>query len=138
MTLPITLSLIFITLAAIHFNWVFGGRFGFAAALPTKITGERVLNPKTIDSAIVGLVLTIFSLFYLLKSGLISFPLPQWLFSSIGWVIPTIFLLRAIGDFKYVGFFKRVRSTKFGKLDSKFFSPLCLLIAILGLIIQFR
>ena len=53
-----------------------------------------------------------------------------------GWVIPIIFLLRAIGEFKYVGIFKRVKKTKFGRFDTKLFSPLCLIISILGIINQ--
>jgi hypothetical protein len=61
------LSLIFLVLAIIHFNWFFGGQFGFEASLPTKATGERVLNPKKIDSAIVGIALFMFGCFYFYK-----------------------------------------------------------------------
>jgi len=120
----------------LHFNWVIGGKFGFSKSLPTKENGDRVLNPKRIDSAIVGIGLTAFGIFYLLKSGLIQFNIPEWIIKYGGWIIPSIFLLRAIGEFKYVGFFKSVRKTDFGKLDTKLFSPLCLIIGILGVIIQ--
>jgi hypothetical protein len=136
MLLPLFLSLIFIGLGGIHFYWAMGGVFGFSASLPTKATGDRVLNPTKFASAIVGIGLTAFSVFYMLESGLIAYPLPEWLMISGGWLIPTIFLLRAIGDFKYVGFFKSVKATHFAKLDSQFFSPLCLLIAAIGYIIQ--
>ena len=37
---------------------------------------------------------------------------------------------RAIGDFKYVGFFKRVRGSKFARMDTLVYSPLCLLLAL--------
>ena len=128
--------LILIALGVIHFNWVFGGKFGFKESLPTKENGERVLNPRKIDSAIVGIVLTAFGVFYALKSGLINYNIPEQIMTYGSWIIPILFLLRAIGEFKYVGFFKSVRKTGFGKLDTMFFSPLCLLIGILGLIIQ--
>jgi hypothetical protein len=39
-------------------------------------------------------------------------------------------LARAIGEFKYVGFFKRVRDSKFARLDTLLYSPLCLLLAV--------
>ncbi|MDZ7649822.1 MAG: DUF3995 domain-containing protein [Cytophagales bacterium] len=68
--LPIVLSVIFLSLGAIHFHWAMGGTFGFAAALPTNTNGERVLNPKRIDSAIVALGLTAFALFYIFQSWL--------------------------------------------------------------------
>lgn len=136
MILSIVLSIILIGLGLIHFNWVFGGEFGFSESLPTKESGERVLNPKKIDSAIVGVGLTVFGIFYVLQSGLINYNLPEWITKYGSWIIPIIFLLRAIGEFKYVGFFKSVKKTDFGKLDTKFFSPLCLIIGILGMIIQ--
>ena len=136
MILSILLSLIFFALGIIHFNWVIGGTFGFEASLPTNDNGERVLNPKRIDSAIVGIGLTLFGLFYMFKSGLISVNLSDWILIYAGWIIPAIFILRATGDFKYIGFFKRVKNTSFGKLDTKFFSPLCLVIGLVGISIQ--
>jgi len=63
MILSILLSLILIGLGIIHFNWVIGGKYGFTESLPTKENGERVLNPKKIDSSIVGIGLTTFGLF---------------------------------------------------------------------------
>lgn len=137
MILSIVLSIILIVLGLIHFNWVIGGELGFSASLPTKQNGERLFTPNRTQSAIVGIGLTAFAIFYLLKSGLIEFNLPEWMMNIGGWMIPAIFLLRAIGEFKYVGFFKSVKNTTFGKLDTKFFSPLCLLIGVLGLLIQF-
>jgi len=136
MILSILLSLILIGLGIIHFNWVIGGKFGFSESLPTKESGERVFSPKKIDSAIVGIGLTAFGLFYVFKSGLIEYNLPEWIMKYGSWVIPALFLLRAIGEFKYVGVFKSVKNTDFGKLDTKFFSPLCLAIGIFGIIIQ--
>ena len=136
MVLSITLALIFIALGVIHFNWVFGGKFGFTESIPTKENGEKVLNPRKIDSAVVGIVLTFFGGFYALKSGLIDYNLSFWLMTYGGWIIPILFLFRAIGDFKYIGIFKQVKQTNFGKLDTRFFSPLCILIGVIGLIIQ--
>ncbi|MDO5987646.1 DUF3995 domain-containing protein [Flavivirga amylovorans] len=130
------MSFVFLVLGMIHLNWVIGGTFGFAESLPTKETGERVLNPKKFDSAIVGLGLVSFSFFYLIKIGFIKLNLPDWGLNYGSWVIPTIFILRSIGEFKYVGFFKRVKTTTFGKLDTKIYSPLCLFIGVIGIILQ--
>ncbi|MCW5517881.1 DUF3995 domain-containing protein [Muriicola sp. Z0-33] len=134
--LSILLSLVLVGLGMIHFNWVVGGKFGFAAALPTNENGERVLNPRKIDSALVGIVLTAFGIFYVIKSGLFEYHLPEWIMKYGSWIIPILFLLRAVGDFKYIGFSKSVKKTRFGILDTKLFSPLCLTIGILGIVIE--
>ncbi|WP_367946795.1 DUF3995 domain-containing protein [Leptospira santarosai] len=52
-------------------------------------------------------------------------------FSIRNVLLSAMFLFRAIGDFRLVGFFKKIRGTKFAKNDTAFFSPLCLLLSIL-------
>lgn len=136
MILSILLSSIFFILGALHLYWVLGGKFGLAESLPTKESGERALNPGKIETAIVGLGLISFGLFYLLKSGVITYDLPEWIMEYGAWIIPAVFILRAIGDFKYIGFFKTIKHTDFGKLDTKFFSPLCVIMGLTGIIIQ--
>jgi hypothetical protein len=39
-------------------------------------------------------------------------------------------LARAVGEFRYVGFFKRVRGSRFARLDTLIYSPVCLLLAV--------
>ena len=41
-----------------------------------------------------------------------------------------VLLLRAIGDFNLVGFFKRIRGSAFARMDTWFYSPLCVLLGI--------
>lgn len=136
MILSILLTLTFTLLGILHFYWAFGGKSGFDSSLPTNDDGERVLNPSKFDTIIVGLGLILFSIFYLLKSGVFVNDLPVWVFMYGSWIIPSIFFLRAVGEFKYVGFFKRVKGTKFAKMDTKVYSPLCLFIGTIGLLIQ--
>jgi hypothetical protein len=38
--------------------------------------------------------------------------------------------LRALGEFRYIGFFKRVRGTPFARMDSRYYSPLALLLGV--------
>ena len=54
------------------------------------------------------------------------------------WIIAGIFILRAIGDFRYVGFFKSVKQSAFARADSRYYSPLCLLIGVLGIMIELQ
>lgn len=131
-------SSIFFILAAIHFYWVIGGTWGFDQALPTNEKGERLLNPRKIDSAIVGIGLSLFGLFFLLKTNWFSFTLPTWIMKYGAYAVAVIFILRAIGDFKYVGLFKKIKDTEFAKMDNKVYVPLCLVLGLMaGLIGSF-
>jgi hypothetical protein len=57
--------------------------------------------------------------------------------SAVGILVSLVFvalalglLARAIGEFRYVGFFKRVRGSRFARLDTLLYSPLRLLLAV--------
>ena len=130
------LALVLVFLGAIHFYWAFGGRWGFENALPTDKEGRRVLNPKKFDCAIVGAGLSLFALFYLVKANVLIVVLPNWIGNYAGWIIAAIFLVRAIGDFKYIGFFKKVKKTKFATYDSKYYSPLTFLLGVGAILVQ--
>lgn len=132
------LFIIFLMLAIIHFYWALGGNWGISSVLPTDKHGTKKLHPKKTDSAIVGCVLLIFSLFYAFNMGISGYKFPSVLFNLFWMDHSRNFLVRAIGDFNYVGFFKKVKYTAFGKKDTYFFSPLCLLIAAIGFIIYFN
>lgn len=135
--IAITLILIFLFISSIHFYWVFGGKWGSDAVLPTnEDNNTKMLNPTIIATLIVAFGLLGFGLFILVMSGLITFDTPQWLSKYGLWIIAGIFTLRAIGDFNYVGFFKKIKQTKFSKNDTKYFSPLCLIIGILTIILE--
>ncbi|WP_170179833.1 DUF3995 domain-containing protein [Flavivirga rizhaonensis] len=84
------MSFVFFVLGLIHLNWSIGGTFGFAESLPTKETGERVLNLKKFDSVVVGLGLMSFSFFYLLKVGYINLNLSDRLVYQFSFEITVI------------------------------------------------
>ena len=135
--IAIILFLIFLFISSIHIYWAFGGNWGSDAVLPTKDDNNtKVLNPSILPTLIVAFGLLGFGLHILIISGLIAFDIPQWLSNYGLWIIASIFTLRAIGDFKYVGFFKKIKLKKKKKNDTKYFSPLCLTIGILTLILE--
>jgi len=121
----------FTFLSVIHFYWGLGGKWGANAAIPSKANNEKVINPKLFECFVVAFGLLGFGLFILVKTKLLSFYLPNWLMKYGLEILSTIFILRAIGDFRYVGFFKKIKSTQFGQLDTKYYSPVCLAIGLL-------
>ena len=127
---------VFIVLSTLHFYWLLGGQWGLKQAIPTKSDSVAFRPPPMLATLVVAIVLLFFGMLYLIKSGFVIWQLPNWIEGYGYWLIPSIFIVRAIGDFKYVGFFKKVKATTFAKADSKWFSPLCLGMGIIGFLIQ--
>jgi hypothetical protein len=127
---------VFLMLAFIHFYWSLGGKWGFSVSIPTKENHEKVLNPTAVDCFVVAIGLLAFAFFTLIKIQLIAFALPSIILNHGLLVISGIFTLRAIGEFKYVGFFKKIENTSFGQLDSRYYSPFCLALGIMGVILE--
>ncbi len=134
--LGILVAVIFAVLSFFHLYWAAGGRFGFSAAIPT-VGGERLLNPSPFVTILVAAALFAAMLIVLGRLNMWGAFVPSWIFYSGTWVISLLFLLRTIGDFRYVGFFKNVTDTNFARWDTILFSPLCLFIGIVAFLISY-
>ena len=121
-------------ISAIHFYWLFGGKWGTDAALPTGKDGGLALKPGIFETLVVATGLLFMALLHIDKAGLIALNLPSWIDDYALKIIAFIFLIRAIGEFRYVGFFKKIKNTTFGRLDTRFYSPLCLLLSLNALL----
>jgi Protein of unknown function (DUF3995) len=124
--LALGVAAVLLGLAVIHVYWAIGGRLGAGAAVP-ETAGRPAFTPSPNATLSVALGLTVAALVVLgrvqvWRSSLI----PPAAFSAGTWVLAGVFLLRAVGDFRLVGFFKRVRGTRFATRDTFLYSPLCL------------
>ncbi len=117
-------AVIFALLALIHVGWAARGRSG-SAVIPT-VGGRPTFAPSRLTTLAVAVALTAAALTVLLRVGLIESPFSTGVVRAGTGVLGAIFLLRAIGDFRLVGFFKSVRTTAFATNDTIFFSPLSL------------
>jgi len=135
--LSLILFITFLVLGGFHFYWLFGGLWGLDKVIPSDAHQKVTLAIPKFATLVVALTLVLFGLMYLIKAGLYSIAFPHWLITYGYWFIPIVFILRAVGEFKYVGLFKKIKDTAFAKADSKVFTPLCLTIGIIGLLIQF-
>lgn len=139
-SLPILNAVIFFLLGLLHFYWALGGRWGTAYAVPSKAGGGKLFTPGTLSCIMVGSILLLFSVVFLLRAGLIVAPFfqPVQRYTPFALtMISAIFAFRAIGEFKYVGFTKTVKDTAFAKMDTRYYSPLCLYLALSSFIIIF-
>ncbi len=134
--ISIFLFLIFLFLSSIHIYWCLGGNWGKDAAIPTTDIHNKVISPGRLSTFIIALVLLVAGIFILNKAKFLNIPTSPFLNKYGLLIIAAIFFLRAIGEFKYVGFFKKITHTKFGRNDTKYYSPLCLAIGILAIVLQ--
>lgn len=131
----ITNVVIFIVLSLFHLYWAAGGVRWINDVLPTSSNGLRRMNPPTASTIMVAIALLIFAFVTTGNVGLYDKYVKRNYFRYGILAIGLLFLLRAIGDFKFIGFFKTVRATRFALNDTNLFSPLCLFISILCLLI---
>ena len=137
-TLGILLAVIFAILSFLHLFWAAGGRFGVSAAIPTAISrGEPLFHPSSFGTVLIAATLFAAMLVVLGRLKIWGAFVPSWIFYSGMWVITLLFILRTIGDFRYVGFFKNITDTNFARWDTILFSPLCLLIAAIAFLISY-
>jgi hypothetical protein len=135
--LGILLAAIFAILSLFHIYWAFGGRFASSAAVP-NVGDKPLFIPSISATLIVATLLLIAMLTVLGQIGYLGDKLPQWIFRWATLAISILFFLRAVGEFRYVGFFKQASNSAFAYWDTVLFSPLCLLIAVLAFLISFR
>ncbi len=107
----LALAVLLGTIAAVHFYWAAGGTRGIDLAIPSApgTSSHPVFTP-----GVGGTVL----------------PASQ---ATVLRLMAAVFTLRAVGERRYVGFFKRVKDTPFAVWDSRLFSPLCIALSLLAL-----
>ncbi len=100
-----------------------------AVAVP-KTDGKSAFKPGRALTLLVAFGLAGFAALHLAKLGSLPLPLSNtWIQYSL-LAVGGIFFIRAIGDFRYVGFFKRITDTAFAKMDTAYYVPLCLVLSI--------
>jgi hypothetical protein len=120
----------FIGLSMLHFYWAFGGRLWRDAVLPVSSDGLRKFDPGVTSTIFVAIALLLLAGIIVANDGFFDQYIKRQYFRYCTLIIACAFLLRAIGDFKFVGFFKTIKFTRFAVNDTQLFSPLCLLIAL--------
>lgn len=129
--LAIAQAAVLFLLSFLHVYWAFGGRLGMAAALPQRAAGAPpAFIPGPALTLGVAAILGAGGLVALALGGLVQpqFVPDAWL-KVLGGAGAVAFGARAVGDFRLVGFFKKVRGTTFARWDTALHSPLCALLS---------
>ncbi len=118
-------------ISALHFYWVFGGTWGIQAALPEKKESEKAFTPSRLETLLVAVGLIGMSFILLAQNNLLSLLTTNSFTKWASIVFTFIFLLRAVGDFKYIGLTKRIKDTNFANYDTKLYTPLCIYLGLI-------
>ena len=129
---------VFAVISLVHVYWALGGQWAAVAAVPQVpveglvATLRPAFKPSGWITLVVAVVLLAIAALVCLRVGWGVAPVHH---KALQWVISVIALLmfaRAIGDSHLVGFFKEVKGSRFARLDTWVYSPLC---AVLGAVL---
>ena len=128
MILKLYLTGVFLIIGLFHLYWAFGGNWGLKAAIPENEKGPlfKAEFGGTLVIAIIFILGVNLVIFDIMKYRIIFLQNYLYHFMAI------VFFLRGVGDFKYVGIFKRVKNTKFARYDYLLYSPLCFSVSIIA------
>jgi hypothetical protein len=127
--LAITLIFAFVFLAAVHLYWAFSRPAAKRIAIP-EVAGRPAFIPSR--SATLGVAVSFFAcaLLVIVTFRFVPTLIPQKVLCWFTFGLALVFITRAIGEFRLIGFFKKVKGTTFARLDSTLYSPLSVAIAI--------
>lgn len=128
-SIGIVIAAVFLLLALWHFYMASGSFSGGSGAVPSA-DGKPVFVPSKPSTIAVGLILCFFAGLVAATSGAIPSALPAAALKWLSVALAVGLFARAIGEFRYVGFFKKVRGSRFATIDTLFYSPLCLALAV--------
>lgn len=122
------LCAVFAVLALWHLYMASRPSIKESSAVPS-VNGKPLFVPSRRSTVLVAIVLCLFAVLVAATAGWLATGLPPYLLRWASYALALGLLARAVGDFKYVGFFKTVRSSPFAKSDTLLYSPLCLLLS---------
>ena len=114
-----------IALGLLHVYWAIRGITNLESVVPTSKDDKPVFRPGRALTALVAISLLAFGALLLISLG------NQAWWVQVGLAVGLVMLLgRAVGDIRYLGFSKRIRGTRFSRLDDELFTPLVVFLAI--------
>lgn len=128
---------VFIIVGFVHIYWALGGTLYIDFAIPT-IEGKPLFTPPNWLTFLVAVALFVLAF---LAYGLHFFDMATYPYATphiyLARVVGGFFIIRAIGDFRSVGFFKRVKSSGFARNDTRVYSPLFLFLGLYFIVVSY-
>ena len=115
--LAIALIVMFLFLAGVHLYWALGGQVGRVRAVP-ELRGAPAFMPGRWSMLLATGAFVACAALVGAASGFLQTPLSPLLIRRLCFALALLLVLRAIGDLRLIGFFKKVRGSRFAWLDS--------------------
>ena len=128
-------TVVFLLLALLHIYWAMGGKKHLDDAIPVDSTEKIVINPSRAATLFVALILLLLAVITLENIGFFDEVINRKYIHDATLFVGIIFIIRVIGDFKFVGITKCIKGTKFAVKDSQVYIPLCLMLGVSNIII---
>jgi Protein of unknown function (DUF3995) len=128
---PVALSVaaVLAALSGLHVYWAFGGGGGRQGAVPER-EGKPLFRPGRGGTLGVAFLLAVAGALVLGRAAIGPRIVPPVVSLWGTWGVAAALIGRAVGDFNYVGFFKRRKTTVFARLDTRLYSPLALALGV--------
>ena len=130
--IAILMCAVLAVIAGAHAWWAIGGTWpsSDAATLARGVVGDgRARMPSAGMTAVVALVLVVVAVWPLLLAGVLTVPLPRVVVMGVGAAMGAVFLLRGVAGYSSA-WRRRFRVEPFATRDVRYFSPLCLVLAV--------
>jgi len=127
--MALLVSSVFIVLALWHFYMASRSSTAPSGAVPS-VDGKPLFRPSARATVAVGVLLVLFAGLVAATAGILPLRLPGFILVGFSYALAAGLLARAVGEFRYLGFFKKVRGSRFARMDTFIYSPLCLLLSI--------
>ena len=116
--LTIALAAVFFLEGGLHVYWGLSGKMPEDALIPRDEDGIQLFDAQPVMTIASGVLQWISALIVVLPGTRLKLGLA------------VLLLMRAMGELNYIGFFKRVRGSRYATLDTWLYSPLCLVQAV--------
>ena len=128
-------AVVFVSISFLHFYWAAGGKYGSIAVLPSGADGKLLFRPGLFSTLVVAFGLLFFAVVTMGNLSIFDRWIDLKYIHTGTWIIGAIFIARAIGDFKFIGFFKKITDTLFAKNGTRLYSPLSLLMGVISVLV---
>lgn len=125
----LTAAFIFFLASAVHTYWALRpSPKGTSTALPS-LANRAAFRPSRKLTLLVAFGLSVCGLLLLGKLAYLGTILPSKFYNYALQLLTLILIFRVIGDFRFIGIFKKIKDTPFARMDTLVYIPLCLILA---------
>jgi uncharacterized protein (DUF2062 family) len=135
--LALVVVVILSALGLLHVYWALGSRRVSAATIP-HIDGRPAFTPSRLGTLAVAFALLSAAALVAIAGRLLADPLTPPVVRLGTFTLGAVFIARSLGDFRLVGLFKRARGSRFARLDTWVYTPLCFLLGLAALFLAYR